>query len=57
MSLIRVRDLAGGKVKFYTVASDDVHVRDGGSHGRHRGYDGRIRLPTQEILEHTTILE
>ena len=34
-----------------------VHVRDGGSHGRHRGYDGRIRLPTQEILEHTTILE
>ena len=30
-----------------------VHVRDGGSHGRqgrHRDCDGRIRLPTQEIL-------
>ena len=29
MSFIRVRDLAGGKVQFHTVASDDVHVRDG----------------------------
>jgi len=48
VSFIRVRDLAGGKVQFHTVASDDVHVRDGAGEILTGDQTGLILFETRE---------